>query len=416
MPGSLALEVQARVQNTVRRVAGATITPGVQIGRVCRILEQFHCDLTGIRIAQLEPVRWIGRRLMLVGTFSLVACIVVPPFARSIVAARRESKWTEAARADALRRAAVWHEPPVPIERADLSRGRDSLPDDLSCRFEVDEPSGTSPKFDCVLENGEHVKIKYGGAEPHGEVAATALLRTLGFGADRVQFVQRLRCHGCPWFPFTTMKVVQLARAHGIYQRVVNYESSVEFEWVAVERKFLGDAIETGTVQGWSWHEVKAMKTAPRAHVDAFRLLAAFLAHWDNKAENQRLVCLPGGRDPRGHCARPFALIQDAGATFGPRKVDLDGWRQSPVWRTRAECLVSMQHLPHRGATFPPVRISEAGRQFLGARLSRLSDRQLSALFQGARFDHHDAPIARWVEAFDAKRRQITEGPPCPAL
>ena len=152
------MEVQARVQNTVRRVAGATITPGVQIGRVCRILEQFHCDLTGIRIAQLEPVRWIGRRLMLVGTFSLVAWIVVPPFARSIVAARRESKWTEAARADALRRAAVWHEPPVPIERADLSRGRDSLPDDLSCRFEVDEPSGTSPKFDCVLENGEHVE------------------------------------------------------------------------------------------------------------------------------------------------------------------------------------------------------------------------------------------------------------------
>ena len=31
---------------------------------------------------------------------------------------------------------------------------------------------------------------------------------------------------------------------------------------------------------------------APRAHVDALRLLAVFLAHWDNKAENQRLVCL----------------------------------------------------------------------------------------------------------------------------
>ena len=380
------------------------------------MVEQLPCDLTGIRIAQLEPVRWMPPRLMLVGTVGLVAWLVVPTLTRSIVAARQESKWTDAARADALRRAAVWHEPPVPIERADLSRDRDSLSDDLSCRFELDEPSGTSPKFDCVLESGEHVKIKYGGAEPHGEVAATALLRALGFGADRVQFVQRVRCHGCPWFPFTTMKVVQLARAHGIYRRVVNYESSVEFEWVAVERKFPGDAIETGAVRGWSWHEVKAMKTAPRAQVDAFRLLAAFLAHWDNKAENQRLVCLPGGRDPRGHCARPFALIQDAGATFGPRKVDLDGWRQAPIWRTRAECLVSMEHLPHRGATFPPVRISEAGRQFLSVRLSRLSDRQLLALFQGARFDHHDAPIARWVEAFNAKRREISEGPPCPAL
>jgi hypothetical protein len=62
------------------------------------------------------------------------------------------------------------------------------------------------------------------------------------------------------------------------------------------------------------------------------------------------------------------------------------------------------------------VRISEAGRQFLSARLSRLSDRQLLALFQGARFEYHDAPIAHWIEAFNAKRREITEGPPCPAL
>ena len=29
---------------------------------------------------------------------------------------------------------------------------------------------------------------------------------------------------------------------------------------------------------------------APRAEVDAFRILAAFLAHWDNKSQNQRLV------------------------------------------------------------------------------------------------------------------------------
>ena len=96
------------------------------------MVEQLPCDLTGIRIAQLKPVRWIPSRLMLVGTVGLVAWLVVPPLARSIVAARRASKWTDAARADALRRAAVWHEPTVPIERADLSRDRDSLSDDLS--------------------------------------------------------------------------------------------------------------------------------------------------------------------------------------------------------------------------------------------------------------------------------------------
>jgi hypothetical protein len=324
------------------------------------------------------------------------------------------TQWTDTARADALRRARVWREPPVPIERADLSRDHAGLPDDLECRFELDEPNGTTPKFECALENGDHVKIKYGGAEPHGEVAATRLLRALGFGADRVEFVRRVRCRGCPWFPFATLKVVQLARARGVYQRVVNYESTVEFEWVAVERKFPGEAIETPAARGWSWHEVNQMQEAPRAHVDAFRLVATFLAHWDNKAENQRLVCLPGALDGRGGCQRVFALIQDAGATFGPRKVDLDGWRQAPIWKRRTECLVSMETLPHRGATFPPVQISEAGRQFLNTRLAKLSDSQIASLFQGARFDRHDAPIAQWVQAFKTRRRAIAEGTPCP--
>ena len=313
-----------------------------------------------------------------------------------------------------LRRADVWREPAV-HRSANLGRDRDALPDDLTCRFEVDEPNGTAPKFDCTLENGDHVKIKYGGAEPHGEVAATRLLRAVGFGADRVEFVRRVRCRGCPWFPFTTMKVVEAARAGGLYQRVVNYQSSVEFEWVAVERKFPGDAIETDAVRGWAWHEVDAMKAAPRAHVDALRLLAIFLAHWDNKSENQRLVCLAGARDASGRCRRPFALIQDAGATFGPRKVHLEGWRRAPIWRTRSECLVTMETLPHRGATFTPVHISEAGRRFLTARMSMLSDPQIAALFRGARFDQHDAPIAQWVDAFKERRQSIADGPPCPS-
>jgi hypothetical protein len=332
----------------------------------------------------------------------------------SLAANSPKPGWTDAVRLDALRRAQVWREPTIPIERADLARDRDSLPEDVACRFEVDAPNGTAPKFDCILENGDHVKIKYGGAEPHGEVAATRLLRALGFGADRVEFIRRVRCRGCPWFPFTTMKVIEMARAKGLYQRVINDKSFVEFDWVAVERKFPGEPIETPTVHGWAWHEVDAMNAAPRAHVDAFRLLAIFLAHWDNKSENQRLVCLPGAREASGRCRRPFALIQDAGATFGPRKVHLDGWRQAPIWRRRSDCLVTMETLPHGGATFPAVHISEAGRRFLMTRMSKLSDTQIAALFRGARFDRHDAPIAEWVDAFKTRLRSIVAGPPCP--
>ena len=52
--------------------------------------------------------------------------------------------------------------------------------------------------------------------------------------------------------------------------------------------------------------------------MDALRLLAVVISHWDNKPENQRITCLPGGDQPDGGCTTPLALIQDLGATFGP--------------------------------------------------------------------------------------------------
>jgi hypothetical protein len=140
-----------------------------------------------------------------------------------------------------------------------------------------------------------------------------------------------------------------------------------------------------------------------------------FLAHWDNKSENQRLVCLPGARGPGGRCQAPFAMMQDLGGTFGPRKVNLDAWRDAPIWRDRATCLVSMETMPHGGSTFEPVHISERGRRFLAARLRRLSDRQIETLFRAARFDAHDGAIADWVAAFKQKVVLIAEGPSCPS-
>jgi len=47
------------------------------------------------------------------------------------------------------------------------------------------------------------VKVKYGGTgEIPAEIAGTSLLRALGFGADRMYVVPRVRCYGCPRFPF----------------------------------------------------------------------------------------------------------------------------------------------------------------------------------------------------------------------
>jgi hypothetical protein len=322
--------------------------------------------------------------------------------------------WTERARLDALRRAVVWRPPAVPIEKADLAATPDALPDEVTCRFHVDDLNGLTPKFECELRGGEVIKVKYAGVERYGEVAASRLLRALGFGADNVSFARRVRCYGCPRFPFTTMKVVSLAGAERLFEKGLDYDSAMDFEWAAVERKSRLESIETPEVRGWAFHELARVPTASRAHADALTLMAVFLAHWDNKAENQRLQCLSGGPGRDGACARPFAMLQDVGGTFGPRKVELDAWKAAPLWEDRAQCRVTMASLPHGGATFTPVGISEAGRQFLASRLSRLRDAQIEALFRGARFEHHNGTVEGWVAAFKQRVAAIADGPRCP--
>ncbi len=322
-----------------------------------------------------------------------------------------------------LARSKVWRQPGRPIPQARLSG---DVAETFTCRFKLTELGGTTPKFDCVLESGETIRIKYGkGPEIPAEAAATRLLSALGFGADTITLVERLRCHGCPAEPFSTMRAVEVTRAEPLYKHVIDYNDSRDFEWVAVERKLDARPIKSATVEGWAFFELEKVDDtrggAPRAHVDALRLVAAFLAHWDNKPENQRIVCLSKDWPEGQPCPDPFLLIQDAGATFGPSKVDLEEWEHAAIWDDRAQCTVSLRHLPYDGATFGQARITEAGRRHLGDLLAQLTDRQLTDLFTGARFDKKHGlfsgahPVNEWVRVFKKKAAQITEGPACPA-
>ncbi|HET9270550.1 MAG TPA: hypothetical protein VFO31_20375 [Vicinamibacterales bacterium] len=329
------------------------------------------------------------------------------------------------ARLEAIARAQVWREPKG-------AAGQGHLPpsvviDDLSCRFVLKRLSGTTPKFNCVLPTGEEVRIKYGkGAEIPAEAAATRLLRALGFAADTIALVHHLRCYGCPLEPFATSKAVETIRADGLYQKAIDYGNFHDYEWVAMERKYDAWPIETAMQEGWAFPELNHVEApkggAPRAHVDALRLAAVFLAHWDNKADNQRLVC--DSREwPEGQpCAAPLMLLQDLGATFGPRKVNLRRWRSSTIWADRTRCRVTMRHLPYSGATFQDARVSEAGRQLAARLLGRLTDGEIADLFRAARFDQKRGlfsdvrPVAGWVDAFKARVRLIGEGPPCPPV
>ena len=326
-------------------------------------------------------------------------------------------RWSAGARTVALQRAALWHPAIAEAGRASLGNVDHAAATPLVCRFRAEALGGTTPKFECVTQTGDPIKVKYTGAEPHGEVAASRLLRAIGFAADEVTFVERVRCHGCPAFPFFTMKVLGLIDAPEVYGRWVDYAEYRDIAWAAVERRHPGIEIETADGRGWAWFELDRLD-APAAHIDALRLLAIFLVHWDNKAENQRLVCLDHEASAlrRERCGKPLALVQDLGATFGPRKVNLREWRHTPVWTDRASCLVSMADLPHGGGTFAPVHISEAGRRFLADRLGTLARAEIRTLFESARFPQHDGEdVDAWVDAFQDKVREISAGPPCPA-
>ena len=339
-----------------------------------------------------------------------------------------------AAHDDALRRAQVWARPDTPIERASLRKNPDG-PDSLdarktvSCRFRPGGVSGTTPKFDCELDGGDTVKVKYGRNNPelYTEVIATRLLTVLGFPADRMYVVDRVRCYGCPDDPFAGLQCINEGQSVNACFPQLDYATYHEFDAAVIERPIKGRRIETSQLRGWTWEELGKIDAgaggASRAHVDALRLMAVFLNHWDNKDKNQRLLCLgekdvPGHQFTPGSCRRPLAMIQDLGATFGPDKLNLARWAASPLWSDATSCAVSMKTLPEGGSTFPDARISEEGQKFLADRLRRLSREQIRDLFEGANVAEYpkgDSNVDRWVSAFEKRARAITDHDgPCP--
>ena len=277
-------------------------------------------------------------------------------------------------------------------------------------------------------------------------MAATRLLETLGAGADRVYLVKTLRCFGCPEDPHEMLKcisspLVEVRRTcqpkygeptpDGGLKLKVDSTKYVDFGPVAIERRLEGQAIETQDQTGWGWDELEKLqftgRGATRAERDALRLMAVFLNHWDNKSDNQRLMCLPGPVRSDGYCVKPFAYLHDGGGTFGwvggeskqERKLDVEGWRSVPIWDDPRTCRVSIKSPALHGATFGEATISETGRRFLAERLSALSERQIRDLFEGSGFTRFPGAseasrdVDQWVSAFADKVRQIAEREPC---
>jgi hypothetical protein len=304
--------------------------------------------------------------------------------------------------------------------------GPEAFPFDgqVKCAFAYpSEPlSGNTPKFECELAPKDVVKVKYGAdnGEVFAEVAASRLFWALGFFADRMYPV-RVTCVDCPSDPHRASTTEwRLGKPGNVRTMLI--------EPATIERKFDGKAIEVPKFKGWSWLELESVADngvgASRAHVDALKLLAAFIQHVDSKPENQSLMCADDAivEDRQGNesCSRPVLVVKDLGSSFAAAsrltfpKMKLESWRDVPVWRDEKTCQANLTS--SLVGTLSNPQISEAGRQFLADRLSLLSDKQLHDLFTAARVerrkdtvDGRQVTAEDWVAAFKAKREQIVE-------
>lgn len=325
-----------------------------------------------------------------------------------------------------LDRAAVWR----PIDTASLNllagprgAGAEAFDAQVPCDFHFpDEPlSGLTPKFECRLTSGDVVKVKYGegNGEVFAEVAGTRLFWALGFQADRMYPV-RIVCHNCPEKPFeVSTEEWRLGAPSAGRTRI--------FDPAVIERKFPGKQVEVPKYKGWSWEELEKIADnavgAPRAHIDALKLLAVFIQHVDSKPEQQALMCPDGAitRTPDGgaSCRTPMLIVKDLGSSFAAAsrftfpKMQVESWASAKIWKDEARCQGNLTS-SLVGTLQHPV-ISEAGRKFLADRLVRLSDKQLRDLFTAARvernkkdqIDGRQATVADWVRVFKDKREQI---------
>lgn len=318
----------------------------------------------------------------------------------------------------------------------------------IECEFvepdRADPPGGRTPKFDCMANiNGKQTKLKVkydtgarwingknsaSNMEVYGEVLSTRLLWALGFGADRI-YTAQVTCKNCPVDPWTYVrKVTGILDQKDSFIGFVRGDLVKSGQWAdrgtyvfdpaVVEIKYAGPKIESGPDSGWAWKEMYENIEDParqKVYRDALTIVAAFIDHMDNKAEQQRLVCFSKDDVVDGKCQHPFLMVQDPGSSFGSgwaplsgdirlNKVDLEKWVKLNLWSDRKSCKVQVHGAPN--ASFRTTwQVTEESRKFVADLFGRLTKEQIKELFVAAQVDRLSDHISvdDWVEGFQTK-------------
>jgi hypothetical protein len=348
-------------------------------------------------------------------------------------------------RLEYLQNAASWYKQKP--EKRSLLKGQKqkkkwkkfSFDETVECSFQEpdpnDKPGGATPKFWCVDDQGHSFKVKYQQGQDfgyhgvHGEILATRLFWALGFPADAIYPV-KIKCKNCPQRPWEYIKAFYNNKTSELKKPRVQV---LEIDNAVIEFKFPYDKIEMTKSQGWSWSELKTLSKENEelaTQREALALLAAFVQHADNKAEQQRLVCMDEDRKKEQPCLKPMLMIQDLGFSFGQGDLNndkvkstasLEGFKDAPIWSNKEQCITHVNY--YRTGEPIEIKVSEKARRFLVDKLEKLSDNDLINLFVAARLElrkdekynslseediEQNAVILDWVNTFKQRVQKLS--------
>jgi hypothetical protein len=288
----------------------------------------------------------------------------------------RRQERGEGAQAGAPRRAApLFWEEPGRIESLNLyygPGGRAGAPHPGG-RFKLIRQlnEGTSKKFLVEDERGREWTVKL-GPEARPETAATRLIWAMGYHTDETYFVKRARILGA--------------------QRG---ERGFEVRDARFERRWDGFK----GAGNWSWQANPFVGTR---ELEGLKVLMALLNNWDLKRANNTILCPERGR---GRC---IYFVSDLGATFGKtgspwRKIFFfadppAGSKGKPVEFARDRFIEETERgevdFDYKGKN-PVVLegVSVESARWMGARLARLSEKQLADAFRAAGFTAQETAV-----------------------
>jgi hypothetical protein len=254
----------------------------------------------------------------------------------------------------------LWREP-TNIDARDLllGPGGEKMKPDLSrVTFIKEEKGGYSKKYRVKDAKGRVWVAKF-GKEAQSETAAVRLVWAVGYVTEINYLVPRLTIDGKGTFENVRLEA-----------RPENVERFDEWRWT--ENPFAG-----------------------KRELQGLKVLMALMENWDLKDSNNRILVVRNGSSNEVHY-----IVSDLGTTFGKSGgqkspiafiKSIKGSRNEPEDFAKDEFIIGVEgtrvRLDYSGKNSEIMRdITVADAKWIGAWLSRLSDRQIQDAFRAANY------------------------------